>query len=169
MSVGANTSVTYVDAKGFRRNGTHVCASCVLVATTGGIAHSIDLIFSFVRHPCSPIHFGRLLMSPGRVGRGFDHLVGRRVGGGRTKGPTCVLVGVGRVASPMVIGGLCRTSSRNIQVSLLIHNGYSLVAKIPKIDSAVHVGNVVSHCLRRSHVFVFTGNNSRGVFVNSTS
>lgn len=162
-------SVIYVDANGFRRKGTHVCASCAVVAARHPVIQRMGTMFSFVRGPCAPIGFGRLLISPGSVHGQLVTLVGGRVGGGRRKGSTCVLTGMGRVASHTLVRGLCRTSTTKIGVRLIMHNGYSLMPNIPNIDRGVRVGKVVSHCLRRSHVFVFTGTKRRECCVNSTS
>lgn len=96
-------------------------------------------------------------------------LVHQRVRRAHNKGTKGVITGVGSLMSFHVVGLLCRTSRTQIRVSLVIQKVYYLQPKLQKVDSGVHIVDVVNRFLRRSHVFCFRGSNRPRCCVNDTS
>lgn len=167
ISMKTGNDIACISTGNFHEGNAKMYTDYLLMTAARNIVHDVNLVFTFIEKPYSPVHFKELLVSPNEMKQKFIKLINDEIKNKLAGKTAYIRVKINHITDVDIVKKLYEASANGVPVDMLVRGNCSLKTGIPGVSDTIHINGIIDRYLEHSRIFIFAANGGNKTFIGS--
>nr|WP_302828647.1 RNA degradosome polyphosphate kinase [uncultured Bacteroides sp.] len=167
ISMKTGNDIACISTGNFHEGNARMYTDYLLMTAARNIVHDVNLVFTFIEKPYSPVHFKELLVSPNEMKQKFIKLINDEIKNKLAGKTAYIRVKINHITDVDIVRKIYEASANGVPVDMLVRGNCSLKTGIPGVSDTIHINGIIDRYLEHSRIFIFAANGENKTFIGS--
>ncbi|WP_418699169.1 RNA degradosome polyphosphate kinase [Bacteroides sp.] len=167
ISMKTGNDIACISTGNFHEGNARMYTDYMLMTAARNVVSDVNLVFTFIEKPYSPVRFKELLVSPNEMKQKFIKLINDEIKNKQMGKVAYIRIKINHITDATMVKKLYEASANGVPIDLLVRGNCSLMTGIPGLSDTIRINGLIDRYLEHSRIFIFAAGGEDKTFIGS--